>query len=285
MRRVLLPALLLAPSLALAQVTITETGDQPDEIVNIAECQGASGFASTIAIQWTLSSVTFTQVEVRVSDTSGCPASTSNSTAHTSSLGTFTGTNNTTSIAAPDLLGRINIPTSACSTGANLAVQICVVPRDAAGTDITGSTVTGTFLLDRTVPPTPTAPTVTAGDSALRVSWTAVSGSKLSYRVEATPQGVAGATPIRSDEVTGTSLRLSNLTVGQPYEVKVIAISEGGNESAASPATIGTPLVVNDFWDLYRTAGGREEGGCSTTGAASLALLAFAPLALRRRRS
>jgi Synergist-CTERM protein sorting domain-containing protein len=285
MRRALLTAVLLAPSLALAQVTITETGDQPDEVINIAECQGATGATSRLAFQWAFTNVTFTDVEVKVSDTSGCPDTTENSTARTSSLGTFTGTTTTTNaFAAPDLLSRIGVPSASCDAGANITVNVCVIPRNATGGVISG-TITGTFLFDRARPPTPTAPTVTPGDGALRVSWTAVAGSGLTYRVEATPQGVAGAVPVRSEEVTGTSVRLGSLEIGTPYDVVVIAISEGGNESAASPQVTGIPVQVDDFWRLYRNAGGAEEGGCSTAGASTLALLAFVPFALRRRRS
>jgi hypothetical protein len=90
---------------------------------------------------------------------------------------------------------------------------------------------------------------------------------------------------VRSKETNDTDVRLDGLVIGTQYDVVVIAISEGGNESDKSPVATGTPVVVNDFWRLYRNAGGGEEGGCSTTGGVSLALLAFAPFALRRRRS
>ncbi|HET7752644.1 MAG TPA: fibronectin type III domain-containing protein, partial [Anaeromyxobacteraceae bacterium] len=272
--------------LGVAQVTITETGDKPDKVINVLECQGASGAASTFGFQWTINTTTaFTDVEVKISDKSGCPDSTSNSSAHTDSLGTFTAATTTTSLAAPDLLSRIGIPTAACNTGANVTVNVCVIPRDAAGTAISGATMTGTITFDRTVPPTPAAPNVVPGDRALRVSWTAVSGSKLSYRVEATPSDTPTATPVRSNDVTGTSVRLGNLEIGRAYNVVLIAISEGGNLSAPSPIATGTPVEVNDFWRLYQGDGGVEQGGCSTTGLGSLALLAFVPFALRRRRS
>ncbi|HET7755303.1 MAG TPA: hypothetical protein VFK85_15445, partial [Anaeromyxobacteraceae bacterium] len=58
MRRALLTALLLAPSLGVAQVTITETGDKPDKVINVLECQGASGAASTFGFQWTINTTT-----------------------------------------------------------------------------------------------------------------------------------------------------------------------------------------------------------------------------------
>lgn len=285
MSRALLTAALLVPSLALAQVTVTETGDSPDGVVNIAECQGLTNNRSTMSFRWTIAGTTFSQVEVRISDTSGCPLPSSNSTAQTASLGTFPNNTNTTSIASTDALSRINIPTSACTAGPNLTVNVCVIPRDALGNEVAGSTMTGTFLLDRFIPARPEQVSVTPGDRALRVSWPPVSGSLVTYRVEATPVGVPGASPIRSSESNDTSIRLGGLQIGQEYSVVVVSISEGGNESSPSDPVLGTPVEVDDFWRLYRNAGGAEEGGCSTTGAGSLALLAFVPFALRRRRS
>ena len=283
MRRALLSALLLVPSFALAQVTITETGDKPDGVVNIAECQGATGATSRIAIQWTISGTAFTDAEVRISDTSGCPVNGDNLTAKTSVIDVFPPTVTTTTLAAPDAMTRIGIDSAACESGANVTVQICVVPN--TGTT-TSTTIRGSFLLDRARPPTPTvAPNVTPGDGALRVSWDPVSGSGLTYRAEATPTDTPDAVPVRSEEVTGTSVRIRGLEVGRQYNVVLIAISQGGNESERSPIAIGTPVVVDDFWRLYQNAGGGEEGGCSTTGGGTLALLALVPLALRRRRS
>jgi Synergist-CTERM protein sorting domain-containing protein len=285
MRRALLAAVLLMPSLAAAQVTITETGDKPDGIVNIAECQGASLATSRIGIQWTLSTAV-TSVDLRISDTSGCPLNNAdNPTAHTSTIGTFPASTTTTSLAATDAMLRIGIDSAACEAGANLTVQVCAIPTNVAG-GVAGTTISGTFLLDRAKPPTPAfAPSVAPGDGALRVSWDAVSGSRLTYRVEARPSDDPAAVPRRSEEVTGTSVRIDDLEIGRQYDVVLIAISEGGNESAASPIAVGIPVEVNDFWGLYQNAGGGEEGGCSTTGGGALALLAFAPLALRRRRS
>ena len=284
MRRALLTAVLLAPSLALAQVTISESGDKPDRIINIAECQGASGADSRWAFQWSIASTTFSEVEVKVSDKSGCPTTADDTTAKTDSLGTFPNTTNTTStFGASDILSRLGIPSSACETGANVTVNVCVFPRNTAGT--LGSTITGSFLFDRAKPGTPNPPTVVPGDGALRVSWPAAPGSGLSYRVEVVPRDTPGAEPFRSEDVTALSVRMSNLEIGREYEVRLIVISQGGNLSAPSEPALGVPAAVNDFWETYRNAGGAEEGGCSTTGGGTLALLAFVPFALRRRRS
>ena len=286
MRRVLLAAFLTVPTFALAQVTISESGDKPDRIINIAECQAASGADSRWAFQWSIGSTSFTEVEVRLSDKSGCPTTADDSTAHTDSLGTFPNTTNTTStFGAADILSRIGIPSASCATGANVTVNVCVLPRNASGTVVAGTTITGTFLFDRATPGKPNPPTVVPGDGALRVSWPAAPGSGLSYRVEVVPRDTPDAAPFRSDDVTSLSTRVGGLEVGKEYDVRLIVISEGGNLSSPSDPVLGVPAEVNDFWETYRNAGGAEEGGCSTTGGATLALLAFVPFALRRRRS
>lgn len=72
----------------------------------------------------------------------------------------------------------------------------------------------------------------------------------------------------RSQKVGGfnRSLTIEGLRNGVTYEVAVRAIDENGNESAPSALLQGTPLRTVGFWDLYKEAGGEEEGGCNAAG-------------------
>ncbi len=81
------------------------------------------------------------------------------------------------------------------------------------------------------------------------------------------------------------SFRIDGLRNHHVYLVAVRAIDSKGNPSAFSEPRQGIPLPTDNFLDLYRRAGGDEEGGCSTSsGAFSLAWLGISAFALYRRR-
>jgi hypothetical protein len=86
-----------------------------------------------------------------------------------------------------------------------------------------------------------------------------------------------------SDTVKGS---ISGLINGQQYEIYMVAIDDAGNYSAASNKLQATPQNVHDFYERYRCAGGKEEGGfgCSSAGATLLPLSALAALGLLLRR-
>jgi hypothetical protein len=294
-RRAVLLALLL-PVPALAQtLTITDSSGSASPTINIAQCEGTA--SKSFNFSWTVTSTTTAATfNLEASDTSGCPDATSSNNAHTKALGTsITASNNSgvypssgTVNAATTLLPGLNIQ----CRGAQTPVYICVRSFDASGAQISATAATATITVDGAQPAPPTGVVVTPGDSALNVSWSSssssadggTSGVASSYRVVATST-VDGTT--KTQTVTGTSARIEGLTIGTTYAVTVVAISTGGNESDPSAAVNGTPVQVDDFWRLYKSAGGREQGGCSTGAAGLLALVgaAFALRALSGRRS
>jgi Synergist-CTERM protein sorting domain-containing protein len=148
---------------------------------------------------------------------------------------------------------------------------------------------TGSLALDLGVPPTPTGVVLVAGDTVLHVSWTAGTsggtGTTTGYRVYWGPHNGSVS---QSHDLTGsgtTTYDIGGLTNNSEYDVQVTALSGGKNESDRSGIVSGTPVPVLDFWRLYKTDGGHEEGGCAGGAAGLGALLALLPLALRRRRS
>jgi len=93
---------------------------------------------------------------------------------------------------------------------------------------------------------------------------------------------------------TGTSGSISGLTNGVQYTVAVAAFDSVGNSGKLSNTACATPSLVDDFFTVYRDAGGKAGGGfCSFSSAGApprlfgLAMLALAALccAIRWRRS
>lgn len=92
---------------------------------------------------------------------------------------------------------------------------------------------------------------------------------------------------------TNVSTNLKNLTSGTTYAVAVAAVDTVGNIGKLSKVECGTPVLVTDFFEAYRDAGGTGGGGfCSFSpghasrfgGAAGLLTACIALLARRRRR-
>ncbi len=302
MRRAALALLLVAPTLALAQtITIVESYDQ-DQIVNVKECTGA--VSDQLSFVWTPSSTSLTgSYDLLASDQAGCPTPTSNTTttAHTITIASgVTNTNATNVISAPSLLNQLAISCPGPATAVNFCVFASGQQNTGGGIYGTGTTAlaTGSLQLDLQTPPPPNVDPVTGvmpGDSALTVSWTqgtgsadaGTSGAAASYNVYCDVHPATSPIAKKCATVTGagtTSARVTGLQNGTEYDVEVTALSIGGNESDHSTAVSGVPVEVLDFWRLYRSDGGRDQGGCATGAAGLAALVALAPLALRRRR-
>jgi MYXO-CTERM domain-containing protein len=172
-------------------------------------------------------------------------------------------------------------------------IWICAHWSDATSTR-NGSAV-GKFQLQFNAPDAAGNVNVSAGDTKLFVKWDpATTGAILAdhYIAEAylpphsptnTPPDPADAT---AGPVTAHSTTITGLTNGQTYDVYVVAYSIGGNPGPRSKVQQGTPQPSADFWDVYKSRGGVEEGGCQSGPAGALAMLGVALLlAFRRRKS
>jgi len=60
---------------------------------------------------------------------------------------------------------------------------------------------------------------------------------------------------------TSRSYDLTGLTNDQPYKVSVVAVDEFGNKSDVGVVVCATPSAVDDFWEVYKKAGGGDDGG------------------------
>jgi hypothetical protein len=107
-------------------------------------------------------------------------------------------------------------------------------------------------------------------------------------------QYLVGAGPSNvtvSDKNTGT-FTVTGLRNGVQYTVVVAAVDGSGNVGPPSSEQCDSPAPVNDFWKIYRSAGGQAGGGfCAleavgkpAPAAAGFALVAGASFLARRRR-
>ncbi|OFX22427.1 MAG: hypothetical protein A2V77_22970 [Anaeromyxobacter sp. RBG_16_69_14] len=297
-------ALLLVPSMAFAQatpaagsVTIVESADSTENppYINIAECSGAT--ADTLTYYWQVSSFlgggTYElwiadqpPTSTTTSDAGRCPAQSSSTlTVNSEQIASVSATaasqsrKDTTTVA--QRLAQINV---ACDAGIT-QVYLCVNYTPTGGAQVMNA-ASGTVTLDFKVPPTPVNVVLGAGDSVLHVSWdagTEGTGTTEGYRVR---WGLTG-TLTGSHDLTGsgtTEYDIGGLQNDTAYDVQVLALSPGKNESTPSATVTERPIFVNDFWRLYRQEGGQEQGGCAAGAGGLLALLALVPLAWRRHR-
>ena len=186
------------------------------------------------------------------------------------------------------VVSRFTSPLSLGCSSADTTVYVCVRLTAQGETTVRG-TAKGYFRLQLAAPNAPTGVSVRPSESALVVSWTASTGTVTVKDYQARATNVADPGDVHaSGWVSGTSARIEGLVNGTFYDVVVVARSLGDNESveAAAPAPVA-PVPVDDFWEHYVAAGGREEGGCTTGGGAgALAALGLVALrALGRRRS
>ncbi len=177
------------------------------------------------------------------------------------------------------------------SAGIDTAVYLCVKIFTPSTGVIAASTAVGSVAiqLDSAPPATPTEVTTSALDSGLNIGWSMptdlLGAARYAVRVIAPDGTDKGAT------ISGSATRaasIDGLENGQAYTVSVVAYDSSGttsdraNVSAPSVSVVGTPQPVQDFFERYRQAGGKESGGCSTGAVSLIALLGLA--ALRRRR-
>jgi hypothetical protein len=292
--RILLLGLALAPSIAAAQLTITESNDT-DRIVSQGECNNNP--ADGLSFSWTFPNfVAGGQYTLTASDTLNCPQSSQTQVVNNSTVGTVDATGPTGIFPASGTVSVnsivANLAGYSCS-GSKTTIFFCVT----LSTATTVTPVTGTVTLDLQSPPAPVLQSVSPDDSSLHVSAAqgagsadgGASGSVDTFTITAVNHDAPSETHT-TDKIstTGSTLtgRIDGLTNGVLYDVTVTAFSRGGNASLPSNPLQGTPVPVNDFFRSYRNAGGQETGGCAAGAAGMLALLAV-PLALRawRRRS
>ncbi len=295
MRRALLLAV-LAPALAAraqttGQITFTPTA------IGVAGCDPANAQTLTLAFTPQLASgVTLSGGIYRVFATDTAPTTATNgisvckTASDTSSHAAQIGPDVTATTTTPQSID-VNASDVVAASGATCAqttdktIYVCVhyLPT---GTTVPVGSATGTIIFSVQKPAKPTGVVVEPADGALVVSWSAPSNAT-EYVVHADPVTAGADVSHETGRVTSTSdQRIAGLVNGVTYDVTVVAYSAGGNASDPSDPVPGTPQPVDDFWDRYRAAGGREQGGCASGPAGLLGmLLAAAALARAGRKA
>lgn len=192
-----------------------------------------------------------------------------------------------------------------CAGTGTTTIYLCMQGKS-AGTNFGVSRAT--ITLSRSTPDRrpelllPIAP----GNTALTPRWADSASNSVHYQVQAIsladptqvptaaafdPNGTfAGFDPLdrqrhSSGFVTGREVRVAGLRNGVTYAVMVTSYTEDYNPGDPSNIGTGAPEPTTNFWDTYKTAGGPENGGCSSGLAGPVGLLAVAgALALVRRR-
>jgi len=307
MRTVALLLLLAAPALVVAQTTPTTEGtiNTSGSYINLAQCNGTDpatvepllGLSNDLGLRWLV------KMDGTAFDTSGkfqpWAANQQPSTNGTSGLVTCSQPpSGATGFVSNSLEAAFDAPLQNTASTHSYAMRDVVTK---AGFDCSqdGKTIylcanwlqngttphgwaTGTVTLDLTPPASaPTNLHLTAGDGVLHVNCDGNSDI-VSFKAKAT--AAEESQPHYSNKASSCGdVVITGLVNSRTYTVVVYGMDVADNPSGPSASQDMAPVPTDDFWTHYKDAGGREQGGCSTSGAAGLLGL-LSLLALRRRR-
>jgi hypothetical protein len=311
MLRLLALLLLTSPSAAYSQAAgqIFFGGSITSPAINAAKCS-VTNTSDTIGLTWTIQLEALaafnTTGEYRVyaaskdqgTNTPFCYRADDTATSPTWRAGELT-----TNPASPPATSQSVITTSVlvkpseiaakagydCSADAD-AVHLCVLWYDAVDGTTPRGWAKGTVSLKVVPPGAPTISAVAPDEKALFVSVdpaaTGVAATKFRARARAVVDDGTGDHYSALTAIDAHA-RIEGLVNDRSYYVWARSYSAEENESADS-AQFGTavsPQPVQDAWEHYKLAGGRDSGGCQAGGAGLVALLGAATLLRLRRRS
>jgi MYXO-CTERM domain-containing protein len=188
---------------------------------------------------------------------------------------------------------------SSCTQASDVTVAICVYYIPGTGSTTAAQLAAqGSFVFQMAIPPRPVIGKVTPGDTQLTVSVgpgsttaTETATTSITYTATCTPPPGSGLPTQTSAAGNAGNLLCGGLTNSTAYTVNTQGFSQAGNagffSASAGPDASTTPLPFLNFWQVYKSDGGVETGGCSTGGSGALvpALALLGLLAVRRRRS
>jgi hypothetical protein len=158
-----------------------------------------------------------------------------------------------------------------------------------AQTLITGSLQVSFALVG---PKSPSQPSITPGDSHLRIFWSSNDSGDKTYDVYIVPSGATvDLTKFAGHNLAALNADLDHdsngnkLVDGTSYDVYVRSVDVYGNASDLSTPNTGIPIQVDDFYSHYRNDGGSATGGggCSSGGGGGLLAAFVLAAALWRR--
>lgn len=163
--------------------------------------------------------------------------------------------------------------------------------------DVNDTTVVPTdsrIIVDTVRPAAPSSFTFEVTENKITANWELPADDDvvrygIFYSTEPFTGGVLGDSSLSSAFVAGEDRTSGDFTVSLPGSstvyVAMVTVDETGNESLMSEVQTASVVETSDFWELYKGAGGAEEGGCATGGGmAAWLLLGAAGMYGRRRR-
>lgn len=155
-----------------------------------------------------------------------------------------------------------------CNAGTDLGTTIYIIVNE--GGTITSEAILFDVDLDRPAPPE--LQESEEGDSNITVKWKAIddsSDSTIEYFVYWSDSIFSDATKANADvegPMSGTSYQVTtfggkDLVNDTEYFFAVSSQDENDNESPLSSSSSAMPIDVRDFWEMYQSGGGNEDGG------------------------
>ncbi len=180
----------------------------------------------------------------------------------------------------------------ACGAAVNQVHRICASAkfRDAFGgcpTSFVRASPPPTIEYRGLAPAAPTITDVLPQDGALTVQ-TSTSSDILNVHIQIRVAGTADFVEAGTFYASAGKGKVSGLTNGTLYDVRVYGEDAAGNFTDPSDIWQATPVASEGFYKTYRREGGADLGGCGDVGGGGmdwrLALLGLGILPLLRRR-
>jgi len=164
-----------------------------------------------------------------------------------------------------------------CAAGSDFNVNVYIIldepdstPAGSTTTDTNVSSLKVSFRVDLEPPKPVQVDEIEPGDANLKVSWSDRDNegeSDPSYRVYWSTRdfddSTKGEDDVSSDTSGSLSYQITGLDNYRKYYVAVAALDANDNESVIGEKAkmSGSPVEVADFFELYKQAGGDEQGG------------------------
>jgi hypothetical protein len=156
-----------------------------------------------------------------------------------------------------------------CKAGTDLGTKIYIIIKE-SGTSVTSETIL--FDVDLKRPAPPELQESDEGDANITVKWKAIddsSDSTIEYFVYWSDSVFTDATKANADvegPMSGTSYQVTtfdgaDLVNDTEYFFAVSSQDENDNESPLSSSSSAMPIDVRDFWEMYQSGGGKDDGG------------------------
>jgi hypothetical protein len=118
------------------------------------------------------------------------------------------------------------------------------------------------LIYDTAPPAAPSLDSLEVQDSIIIAHYTASTGTTKLYS-QVAPAGIVAFDTKATDTALLGKVKLTGLSNGVAYDVRLVPVDAAGNEGPASNVLSATPLKSYGFWSNYRQSGGADQGGCS----------------------